>query len=186
MATTRGIDGERGPTIRKAFFMKAFLIACAANLCRTLSVSTMRFLAIPRAGSARLNCRVIGSSTAIRCSRANKGEKRFLRGGLGIFKATPDVYVGPALSAEDLRRFATECVRTIVDFRDPSERGPLGRAEAYGKSLGIVRQHSGSYPTTFRARTRRVTTDPEQGAGRYLLPCQKRARRGHVYRKDRA
>lgn len=44
---------------------------------------------------------------------------------MSFVKAAPDVYVGSAPSEEDLKRFASEGVRTVVDFRDPSERkGP--------------------------------------------------------------
>lgn len=52
-----------------------------------------------------------------------------------VVKAAVDVYVGSTPTEQDLDRLAREGVRTVVDFRDPSERkgaadGPVLAAKA--------------------------------------------------------
>lgn len=97
-------------------------------------------------------------------------------------KAAPDVYVGPAPSEEDLRRFAAEGVRTVVDFRDPSERkgpwdGPKLTAKVGVSYVNIPVRTPNLSERELEELRQTLSKEP----GRYLLHCATGARAEAMY-----
>lgn len=97
-------------------------------------------------------------------------------------KATPDVYVGPAPTEEDLRRFASEGVRTVVDFRDPSERkgpwdGPALAAKAGVSYVNIPVRTPQLSERELEELRQALAKEP----GRYLLHCASGPRAEAMY-----
>lgn len=91
---------------------------------------------------------------------------------MSFVKAADDVYVGSAPSEEDLRRFAREGVRTVVDFRDPSERkgpwdGPALAAKA-GVSYINIPVHA---PSLSERQLEELGQALAKEPGAYLLHC---------------
>lgn len=97
-------------------------------------------------------------------------------------KATPDVFVGPAPTEQDLKDLAGKGVHTVVDFRDPSERkGPQdGPALAAQAGLSYVNIPVRA-PALSDGQVEELKKVVEQKPGGYLLHCASGPRAEAMY-----
>jgi uncharacterized protein (TIGR01244 family) len=88
---------------------------------------------------------------------------------------TSDVYVGPAPSEKDLRRFASEGVRTVVDCRDSSERKGPSDTPALAAPAGVCTVSYVNIPVRASQLSEGELEELGQALakepGRYLLHC---------------